>query len=63
MKTECGDFFYIALDSDGARMLREHLNSQRKPEVKLLDPPPSVRIEEEDDYDITALKVGLFEVG
>ena len=44
-------------------MLREHLNSQRKPEVKLLDPPPSVRIEEEDDYDITALKVGLFEVG
>lgn len=55
LKAECGDFFYIALDSDAARMLRDHLaNSQRKPEVKLLEPPQNVRIEE----DLTAIEDG-----
>ena len=47
LNAECKCFFVIPLDSELATMLRENLRFQQKREVKLLDPPPQVRIDQD----------------
>jgi len=47
LKEVCKDRFFIPLDSEAARILRQNLAYQNKREPKLLDPPPDFRVEQD----------------
>jgi hypothetical protein len=47
LNAEFKDLFFIPLDSETARILRQNLEYQQKPEQKLIDPPPQVLIEDD----------------
>jgi hypothetical protein len=44
LNERCNQLFWVPLDSEEARMLRENLQRQQQPAAKLLDPPPEARV-------------------
>jgi hypothetical protein len=47
LNERCNQLFWVPLDSEEVRMLRENLQRRQQPAGKLLDPPPEARVEQD----------------